>query len=133
MRISDWSSDVCSSDLQLFINNEWVDAAAGEWFDTEDPFSGKAWAQVPRARAADVDRAVAAAKQAFEGEWSRLSASDRGRLLYKLGELVERNAQRLAEVESRDNGKLMSERSEENTSELQSLMRISYAVFCSKK
>ena len=96
--------------FKLFINNEWVDAEASESFETDDPFTGKPWAQVPRARAADVNRAVAAAKTAFQdGPWSRMSASDRGRLIYKLGELIERDAQRLAEVESRDNGKLMSE------------------------
>jgi len=96
--------------FKLFINNEWVDAEANESFETDDPFTGKPWAQVPRARAADVNRAVAAAKTAFQdGPWSRMSASDRGRLIYKLGELIERDAQRLAEVESRDNGKLMSE------------------------
>jgi len=94
---------------QLFIDNQWVDPHSGRWFETQNPFSGEAWAEIPRADAADADRAVAAAARAFEGPWARLSPSDRGMLLHKLGSLVERNAQRLAEVESRDNGKLMSE------------------------
>jgi (Z)-2-((N-methylformamido)methylene)-5-hydroxybutyrolactone dehydrogenase len=94
---------------QLFIDNQWVDPNGGRWFATEDPYSGEAWAEIPRADAVDADRAVAAAAKAFEGPWSRLSASDRGMLLHKLGGLIERNAQHLAEVESRDNGKLVND------------------------
>ena len=94
---------------QLFINNEWVDPHSNEWFDSLDPFSGEPWAQVPKADATDVDRAVQAAHAAFEGPWSQLSATRRGAILHKFGTLIERDAQRLAEAESRDNGKLMSE------------------------
>jgi len=97
------------SRYQLFINNEWVDPNSSRWFDTLDPFSGEAWAQIPQGDAADVDRAVGAAAAAFEGPWSRLSASARGMLLHKLGALIEDNAEHLALIESRDNGKLMSE------------------------
>jgi aldehyde dehydrogenase (NAD+) len=91
---------------RLFINNEWVDPQSKAWFETHDPFSGEAWAEIPRANAADVDLAVAAAANAFEGPWSRISASERGMLLHKLGALIERDAARLAAVEARDNGKL---------------------------
>lgn len=94
---------------QLFINNEWVDPTSGKWFDSLDPYTGASWAQVPEGNAADVDRAVTAAANAFEGPWSKISASDRGMLLHKLGTLIERDAHRLAVAESRDNGKLMSE------------------------
>ncbi len=94
---------------QLFINNEWVAPSSSRWFESLDPFSGEAWAEVPRADTVDVDRAVDAAAAAFAGPWSQLSASDRGMLIHRLGALVERDAQRLAEAESRDNGKLMSE------------------------
>ncbi|OCW56340.1 aldehyde dehydrogenase [Hoeflea olei] len=94
---------------QLFIGNEFVDAAEGGWFDTLDPFTGEAWARVPRATQTDVDRAVAAAKAALDGPWGQMSASDRGMLLHKVGELIEANADKLAEVECRDNGKLKSE------------------------
>ena len=97
------------SRYQLFINNEWVNPDSGQWFDSLDPFSGESWAEVPRANATDVDRAVTAAANAFEGPWSTMSASNRGMLLHKLGELVERDAHRLAVAESRDNGKLLSE------------------------
>lgn len=94
---------------QLFINNEWVDSASNTWFDSLDPFSGEAWAQVPNGNAQDVDKAVSAAVAAFNGPWSTMSASDRGQILHKFGQLIERDAERLAKAESRDNGKLMSE------------------------
>lgn len=94
---------------QLFINNEWVDPSSGAWFDSLDPFSGAAWAEIPRGNSEDVDRAAQAAANAMEGPWGKLSATDRGMLLYKLGSLIEANADLLAEAESRDNGKIKSE------------------------
>jgi aldehyde dehydrogenase (NAD+) len=94
---------------QLFINNEWVDPASGTWFDSLDPFSGEPWAEIPRAGEADVSRAVEAASAALEGPWGHISATDRGLLLHKLGALIEKHADVLTEVESRDNGKLRSE------------------------
>jgi aldehyde dehydrogenase (NAD+) len=94
---------------QLFIDNAWVDPQAGQWFGTQDPFSGETWAEIPRGDAADADRAVSAAARAFTGPWSRLSASDRGMLLHRLGALIERDAQLLADVERRDNGKLAAD------------------------
>ena len=94
---------------QLFINNEWTDPHSGRWFDSLDPFTGEAWAQIPQADATDVDRAVDAAAAAFEGPWSKVSPSDRGAILHKMGTLIERDAQRIADAESRDNGKVMSE------------------------
>ena len=98
-----------SNRYQLFINNEWIDPSGGEWFDSLDPFSGQAWAQIPRANAKDVDRAAQAAAAAMEGPWGKMSPSDRGMLIHKLGSLIDANADLLAEVESRDNGKLKSE------------------------
>lgn len=94
---------------QLFINNEWVDPLTGQWFESLDPFSGEAWALIPRAGKADVDRAVKAASDAMSGPWGKMSASDRGMLMFKLGALIEKHADALTEAESRDNGKLRSE------------------------
>ena len=94
---------------QLFIGNEWLDPQSNDWFDTLDPFSGEAWAQIPRANAADIDRAVAAAKAALTGAWGAISASDRGMRLHRIGQLIDEHAASLAEVEARDNGKLLSE------------------------
>ncbi|MCC7081032.1 MAG: aldehyde dehydrogenase [Burkholderiales bacterium] len=94
---------------QLFIDNAWVDPHSARWFDSHDPFSGEAWAEIPRGDAVDAERAVSAAAAAFIGPWSRLAPSERGTLLYKLGSLIERDAQHLAEIESRDNGKLRTD------------------------
>jgi aldehyde dehydrogenase (NAD+) len=95
---------------QLFINNEWIDPASGEWFESTEPFSGEAWAEVPRGNVEDVNRAVSAAAAAFEAPaWRDLTATQRGELLRKLGGLVEQNVALLAATEQRDNGKLMAE------------------------
>ena len=64
-----------------FINGVPVPPASGEYFDTENPYTGEVWARIARGNAADVDAAVAAAKAAFEGPWSALTASRRGQLL----------------------------------------------------
>jgi aldehyde dehydrogenase (NAD+) len=94
----------------MFIGGEWVDAAAGNTFETVNPYTGKAWALIPRAGPDDVDRAVRAAHKAFtEGVWPKLTATARGALLRKLGDLIVANARHLAEIEVRDNGKLISE------------------------
>jgi acyl-CoA reductase-like NAD-dependent aldehyde dehydrogenase len=98
-----------TTQYKLFINNEWQDPSSGRWFDSEDPFTGEPWAQIPQANEADVQRAVASARAALEGPWGTMSASDRGMLLYRLGQLIDENAAELAEVEARDNGKLLSE------------------------
>ncbi len=92
----------------LYINGGWVKPAAGQWFDSVNPYTGEVWAKVAQANAADVDKAVAAAKAAFE-PWSAVKASARGRILMKLADLVEVEAERLGEIEVRDNGKLYAE------------------------
>src|SRR6185437_2746137 len=89
---------------QLFINGQYVDPAKGEWFDSIDPYQGKPWAKIPRGSAADVDNAVKAANAAmWQGPWSKMTASARGKAMRKLGDLVAANAERLAEIEVRDN------------------------------
>jgi (Z)-2-((N-methylformamido)methylene)-5-hydroxybutyrolactone dehydrogenase len=94
---------------QMLIGGKWVDPASGEWFESVNPFTAKPWALVPRGSKADVDQAIAAAKCAFQGEWRRLTATARGALLHKFGELVAAEAERLAQIESTDNGKLIAE------------------------
>ena len=95
---------------QAHIGGQWVDANGGVLFESEDPFSGDVWALVPRCGKAEVDRAVEAASAAFErGPWASLNATARGQILHRLGDLVLENAERLAEIEVRDNGKLMAE------------------------
>jgi aldehyde dehydrogenase (NAD+) len=95
---------------QLYIENRQLDAASGRWFDSFNPYTGEPWAQIAEGNAADVDRAVRAAHRAFtEGPWPEFSASQRGLLLHRLGDLVARDAKRLAAIEVRDNGKLLAE------------------------
>jgi (Z)-2-((N-methylformamido)methylene)-5-hydroxybutyrolactone dehydrogenase len=94
---------------QMLIGGRWVDPASGEWFESVNPFTAKPWALVPRGSKEDVDRAIAAAKCAFQGEWRKLTATARGALLHKFGDLAAAEAQRLAEIESTDNGKLIAE------------------------
>ncbi|WP_050477628.1 aldehyde dehydrogenase [Herbaspirillum rhizosphaerae] len=95
---------------QLFIDGKFSDAASGAWFDTYNPFTGKVWSQVAAGGAADVERAVQAAHRAFTtGVWPALTASQRGALLRRLGDLIARDADKLAQIEVRDNGKLIAE------------------------
>ena len=97
---------------RMFIGGEWVEAASGETFPSDNPFTGKPWALIPKGGAADADRAVRAAHQAFtSGDWPKLNASRRGALLRKLGDLIGEKSRFLAEIEVRDNGKLYAEMS----------------------
>ena len=95
----------------LHIGGQAIAPASGEWFESFNPYTGQPWALIPRGNAADVDRAISAASEAFRGEWRKLTASARGRLLCKFGDLLAQNAERLAEIEVRDNGKLIAEMS----------------------
>src|SRR5262249_49599338 len=83
---------------------------AGATFESVDPATGKAWAEMPSANAADVDRAVRAAHRAlYSGDWSGLTATQRGKLLYRLGDLLATHASEPAELETRDPGKILRE------------------------
>src|SRR5688572_24810239 len=95
---------------KMFIGGEWTGAASGATFESQNPYNGKAWALIPRGGAEDADRAVRAAHKAFtQGDWPKLTATQRGALLRKLGDLIGPKAKYLAEIEVRDNGKLISE------------------------
>jgi len=94
---------------QHFINGEYTDPDSGQWFDSENPYTGEVWAQIAKGNAADIDKAVGAAKAAFENGWGRSSPTYRGKLLNKLAELLERDAERLGKLEVQDNGKLLAE------------------------
>jgi len=91
---------------KLLIGGEWVESA--KTFATLNPATGEALTQVAEASAEDVDRAVLAARKAFDepgGPWRKMSASDRGKLLWRLADLVEQNIEEIAELETLDNGK----------------------------
>ena len=98
-----------SQKYQLFIDGQWVDAESGKTFVTPNPATGETLAEVAEADKADIDKAVAAARRAFDGKWSKLSARDRGRLLYKLSQLIEQKSAELAAIETADNGKPIKE------------------------
>ena len=96
--------------LRMFIGGEWVEALSGRTFDSVDPYTGQVWAQVPEAGPADVDRAVSAARAAFdEGPWPRLPGVERARVMRRLAGLIAEHADELAVIEVRDNGKLLRE------------------------
>ncbi|MFT5503877.1 MAG: acyl-CoA reductase-like NAD-dependent aldehyde dehydrogenase [Gammaproteobacteria bacterium] len=94
---------------QHYINGEWVNPASSQWYDTENPYTGEVWAKIARGNVEDVDRAVKAAKAAFEDEWGAMRPTQRGKLLVKLAEIIERESVRLGELEVQDNGKLIAE------------------------
>ena len=94
---------------KLLINNRWVPSESGKTFATVNPSTGEEICQVAEADAADVDKAVQAARRAFDqGPWKKMRASERGRLLHRLADLIEQNAEQLARLETLDNGKPLS-------------------------
>lgn len=91
---------------QLFIGGEWCDSVSGETFTTYHPATEAPIADVARANAEDIDRAVKAARKAFEsGPWAKMDARDRGKVMYRLADLLEENLEELAALETLDNGK----------------------------
>jgi len=103
-------ADITIERGQHLINGEWVDSTSGETFETENPATGEMLGTAARGSAEDIDRAVKAARRAFEkGPWRRTSARERGRLLYKLADLIESHADELARLETLDNGKPLRE------------------------
>lgn len=97
---------------KLFINGDFVESKSMKTFDTYNPATGEVLASVYEAASEDIDLAVKAARKAFdEGPWSKMSASDRGRLMYKLADLMEENSKELAQLETLDNGKPIRETS----------------------
>src|SRR5712692_11743982 len=90
---------------QMYINGEWTASKSAKTFPVYDPSTEEVIAQVPDAGADDVDRAVAAAKAAFEdGPWATTTAQERGRVLFRLAEKIRQNTAMLAELESRNTG-----------------------------
>ncbi|MGV1801108.1 aldehyde dehydrogenase [Agrobacterium vitis] len=96
--------------FQLYIDGAFSDGEAR--FESLDPATGEVWADMPEAREADVDRAVETAHAAlYDGPWAKMTATQRGKLVYRLADLIAANAQRLAELETRDTGKIIRETS----------------------
>src|SRR5262249_12950873 len=94
------------SPRQLFINGQWVDAASGRIFPTPNPATGETLASIAEGDAEDIDRAVRAARRAFEeGPWGKMTPSERGRIIWRIGDLILEHTDELAQLESLDNGK----------------------------
>ncbi|MEH1948458.1 MAG: aldehyde dehydrogenase family protein [Nostoc sp.] len=95
---------------KLLINNEWVNSISGKTFKTINPTTGEIICEIAEADVRDVDRAVKVARTAFESrEWATMSSSNRGKLLYKLANLIEEHADELARLETLDNGKPLTD------------------------
>ena len=100
------------TDIQSFdmlIDGEWVQASTGQTFESTNPATNAVWATVPEATEADVNRAVAAAKAAFEGEWGAMTPTARGKCLHRLGDLLAANSEELGRIETQDTGKMFKE------------------------
>ena len=97
---------------RMHIDGAWVEPASGDYFESFDPFTARPWALIPRGNAEDADRAVEAAYRAGQAaDWAGLTATQRGHMIRKLADLLVEAADRLAEIEVRDNGKLIAEMS----------------------
>ena len=95
---------------QMFIDGQWVDAGDGKTFESVNPTTGEAWADIPEATGDDVDRAVKAAHRAFTGgEWANALPTARGRYLRKLADLLAQKSEDLGRIETIDTGKMLKE------------------------
>jgi aldehyde dehydrogenase (NAD+) len=98
-----------TAEYRMWIGGAWCEALSGARFDTVNPFTGRPWASVPDGAAADVDAAVQAAEGAQSGAWGRATGFERARLMHRLADILEREAESLAATETSDNGKLLRE------------------------
>ena len=108
-RVSAHAADFLTQSQRMFVDGRFVAAASGKTFPVYNPATGEILTHVPEAEAEDVERAVRAARRAFdEGPWPRMTPSARGSMLWKLADLLEENLEEFAELESIDNGKPLS-------------------------
>jgi phenylacetaldehyde dehydrogenase len=105
-QVDQHARDFITAEHRMLIGGDWVPAASGQTFDTYDPATGEVLASVARGSSEDIDRAVKTARAAFEdGPWRRMSPSDRGRAIHRLGDLILEHGDELATLETLDNGK----------------------------
>src|SRR5258708_37336733 len=102
-------ADFIEKPRKMLINGKWITAASGKTFPTYNPATGEVLAQVAEGDREDIEQAVKAARQAFDhGPWPRMTASERGRLIWKLADLLEANTEEFGYLESLDTGKPLS-------------------------
>jgi phenylacetaldehyde dehydrogenase len=107
MSVEQQAESFVHSPHKLLIDGEWVEAASGQTFATFNPATEETLAEVAHGQAEDIERAVRAARWAFDDDspWRRMNASDRGRIIWRISELIEEHADEFAMLESLDNGK----------------------------
>jgi len=106
IKLDDKVTSFVAKKQKMLINGKWVDAASGKTFPTYNPATGEVLSNVAEGDREDIDRAVKAARAAFDsGKWSKISPSERGRMMWRLADLIEKNAEEFAQLESLDNGK----------------------------
>ncbi len=103
--VGEQANQFLSRTHRLFIGGQWVESQSGLTFDVLNPATGSVISKVARGNSADVDLAVKAARKAFEGPWSKMTSSERGKIIWKLADLLEQNLTEFAELETIDNGK----------------------------
>ncbi|PYX98587.1 MAG: betaine-aldehyde dehydrogenase [Acidobacteria bacterium] len=109
LQMQDAVSQFLATPRKLLIDGRWVAASSGKTFDSIDPATGEVLARVAEGDKADIDAAVKAARRAFEnGPWTKMSASERGRIIWKIADLLEEHTEEFAELETLDNGKPIS-------------------------
>ncbi len=106
VQVSPEVNQFISAPRKMLIDGQWVDAASGKTFPVYNPATGEVMAQVAEGDKEDIDRAVRAARRAFEtGPWRKMAPTERGQLIYRLADLIEKHADEFAQLESLDNGK----------------------------
>src|SRR6202011_6021290 len=106
VHMDDKVTSYISKNRKMLINGRWVNAASGKTFPTYNPATGEILARVAEGDREDINQAVKAARKAFDnGPWRRMTASERGRLIWKLADLLEQHTEEFGYIESLDNGK----------------------------
>ncbi|MGB9245772.1 MAG: aldehyde dehydrogenase family protein [Candidatus Acidiferrales bacterium] len=106
VQLDDKVTNFVAQKRKMLINGKWVDSASGKTFPTYNPATGEVLSHVAEGDREDIDRAVKAARAAFEtGPWSKISPSERGRMMWRLADLIEKHTEEFAQLESLDNGK----------------------------
>jgi len=109
LQVHDVVTEFLATPKKLLIDGKWVPASTGKTFDSIDPATGEVLARIAEGDKADIDLAVKAARRAFEsGPWAKMSPSERGRVIWKIADLIEKNTEEFAELETLDNGKPIS-------------------------